>query len=159
MPDPQDDLRQLTGIGDSTTFPGHTLSPRTLRDLAEAEERCRRDYIMGVERAAIVHGPAALEQYRSAAAACLRAGFRNGEPFFDSWILCRTTLPFLCWVLMRKTEPNGFNEAMAADIIGDPTYAQMKAVWRQWKYIEKKDDIQPEPSQGSPPTGTQSTNT
>lgn len=152
------DLKELTGVGDTTTFPGHTMSPRTLRDLADAEERCRRDYIMGVERAAIVHGPAAIEQYRSAATACLRAGFRNGEPFFDSWVLARTTLPFLVWVLLRKAEP-ATTEAMVYGIIGEPTYAQMLAVWDLWKYRQKKDVSQPEANQPNQPTGTPSTST
>ncbi len=98
------ELQDLAGT-DIDSFPGHTLSPLTLPDLALAERQSANQYIQRMEEAVSLFSPEVAEVYRVRAADNVKNTFTIGYPNFDSWAKSSAGLFFLAWLSFRKTEP------------------------------------------------------
>lgn len=135
-----DDLKAALGAGDNEAFPGHTMYPPGMPEIREAQERCARDYVLRIEKSALVHGKGVADVYRQQAASNLRAGFDWGGQFFNDWAMSRSSAPFLAWLLFRKGEP-AMTEGQAIDIVGVAMEDQLQSIWCLWRYRKTKKEV------------------
>jgi hypothetical protein len=145
------ELKELVGLGDSSAFPGHVLSPPRLIEFAEAEEEAAAHYLRGVVKSAAAFPAAVREAIHQRAVDNLRAHpFSYGLHAFDQWALSMSAAPFLTWLLLRLKHPKlSLNEASQLLCEGDYA-AKVRAVWSMWGYKPAKKASAPPATAGAP---------
>jgi hypothetical protein len=150
------DLKDLTGLGDSSTFPGYILSPPRLIEFAEAEEEAAAWYLRRIAKSAQGLPEAARQAFHERAIDNLKSNpFSFGAVGFDRWALSMSAAPFLTWLLLRIKRPE-MTLAQAAGLLNEAEnpLAKMNAVWNLWGYrVTKKSP----PPPAAPQTGGVST--
>ena len=146
------DLKDLTALGDSTTFPGFILSPPRLIEFAEAEEEAAAWYLRRIAKSALGLPEAARQAFHERAIDNLKSNpFSFGAVGFDRWALSMSAASFLTWLLLRIKRPE-MTLAQAAGLLNEAEnpLAKMNAVWNLWGYrVQKKSPAPP----ATPPTG------
>jgi len=133
------DLKELVGLGDSGTFPGHTLSPPRLIEFAEAEEEAAAQYLRGIAKASTGLPPVVRDLLHQRAVDNLRSHpFSYGSTAFDQWALSMSAAPFLAWLLLRIKHPK-LSLSEASQMLCEGEYAsKVGAVWSMWGYKPAK---------------------
>jgi hypothetical protein len=159
------DLKDLVGLGDSSVFPGHILSPPRLIEFAEAEEEAAAQYLRGIAKAAIALPAELRDALHQRAVDNLRGHpFSYGSAAFDRWALSMSASPFLAWLLLRIKHPK-LTLAEASQLLCEGEYAgKVGAVWSMWGYKPTKKAAAPPaprasagnavPLRASPPQST-----
>jgi hypothetical protein len=148
------ELKDLVGLSDSSTFPGHTLSPPRLIEFAEAEEEAAAQYLRGIAKASAGLPATVRELLHQRAVDNLRSHpFSYGSAAFDQWALSMSAAPFLAWLLLRIKHPK-MTLPEASQLLSEGEYAaKVGAVWSMWGYKPAK-KIVPPPEKPSPPAKT-----
>jgi hypothetical protein len=148
-------LKDLVALGDTTTFPGFTLSPPRLIEFAEAEEEAAAQYLRGIARAASTLPTIVRDALHQRAADNLRSHpFSYGSAAFDQWALSMSAAPFLAWLLLRIRHPK-LTLPEASQLLCEGEYAaKVGAVWSMWGYKPAK-KAQPLAATQPPPAQTQ----
>ena len=143
------DLKELVGLGDSSTFAGHVLSPPRLIEFAEAEEEAAAQYLRGIAKASAGLAATVRDALHQRAVDNLRGHpFSYGSVAFDQWALSMSAAPFLTWLLLRIKHPK-MTLAEASQLLCEGEYAaKVGAVWSMWGYKPAKKSPQPG---GKPP--------
>ena len=138
------DLKDLIGLGDSTTFPGHVLSPPRLIEFAEAEEEAAAQYLRGIAKASAALPATVRDALHQRAVDNLRAHpFSYGSAAFDQWALSMSAAPFLTWLLLRIKHPK-MTLSEASQLLCEGEYAaKVGAVWSMWGYKPAKKSVPP----------------
>lgn len=147
------ELKELVALGDSTTFPGHILSPPRLIEFAKAEEEAAAQYLRGIAKASLALPATMREALHQRAVDNLRGHpFSYGSPAFDQWALSMSAAPFLAWLLLRIKHPKmTFNEA--SQLLCEGEYAaKVGAIWKLWGYTQPKKAPAPVEKTSSPPS-------
>jgi hypothetical protein len=133
------ELKDLTALADTTTFPGYALSPPRLIEFAEAEEEAAAQYLRGIAKAAVGLPAQVRDALHSRAADNLRAHpFSYGSLAFDHWALSMSAAPFLAWLLLRIKHPK-LTLPEASQLLCEGEYAaKVGAVWSLWGYKPAK---------------------
>jgi hypothetical protein len=133
------DLKELVGLGDSGTFPGHTLSPPRLIEFAEAEEEAAAQYLRGIAKASTGLPPVVRDLLHQRAVDNLRSHpFSYGSTAFDQWALSMSAAPFLAWLLLRIKHPK-MTLSEASQLLCEGEYAaKVGTVWSMWGYKPAK---------------------
>jgi hypothetical protein len=133
------ELKELVALGDSSVFPGHSLSPPQLIEFAEAEEEAAAQYLRGIAKASLTLPATMREALHQRAVDNLRGHpFSYGSPGFDQWALSMSAAPFLTWLLMRIKHPK-MTLAEASQLLSEGEYAtKVGAVWSLWGYKPSK---------------------
>lgn len=135
------DLKDLTGLGDSTTFPGYILSSPRLIEFAEAEEEAAAWYLRRIAKSAQGLPESARQAFHDRAIDNLKSSpFCFGATGFDRWALSMSAASFLTWLLLRIKRPE-MTLAQAAGLLNEAEnpLAKMNAVWNLWGYrVTKK---------------------
>jgi hypothetical protein len=151
-----DDLKQLVGISDSTTFPGLVLSRPRLLEYAEAEEAAAVQYLQRVAKACAGLPAAVQDKIHQRATDNLRnTPFGYGSMAFDQWALSFSAVTKLAWLSLRIRKPE-INENDVADLFTDPGTgdARINAVWKAWGYEMRPRSGPSSPNVTSPPNTT-----
>jgi hypothetical protein len=129
------DLKDLVALGESSIFPGHTLSPPRLIEFAEAEEEAASQYLRGIAKAAMALPAGMREALHQRAVDNLRSHpFSYGSAGFDQWALSMSAAPFLAWLLLRIKHPR-MTLSEASQLLCEGEYAgKVGAVWSLWGY-------------------------
>src|ERR1700683_1545106 len=146
------DLKELTALGDSATFPGYIVSPPRLIEFAEAEEEAAAWYLRRIARSAAGLPEAARQALHERAVDNLRSNpFSFGSAGFDRWALSMSAATFLTWLLLRIKRPE-LTLAQAAGLLNESPnpLAKMNVVWELWGYRAAK---KPPAPPVAPPTG------
>jgi len=143
------DLKDLVGLGDSSTFAGHVLSAPRLIEFAEAEEEAAAQYVRGIAKAAAALPAAVRDALHQRAVDNLRGHpFSYGSVAFDQWALSMSAAPFLTWLLLRIKHPK-MTLSEASQLLCEGEYAaKVGAVWSMWGYKPTKKSLSP-PEKGS----------
>ena len=154
------DLKELVGLGDSSVFPGHVLSPPRLIEFAEAEEEAAAQYLRSIAKASAGLPAAVRDLLHQRAVDNLRAHpFSYGSAAFDQWALSMSAAAFLTWLLLRIRHPK-MTLPEASQLLREGEYAgKVGAVWSMWGYKPAK-KAAPPAEKAPPPAkadGTQST--
>jgi hypothetical protein len=150
------ELKEMVGLGNSSAFPGHTLSPPRLIEFAEAEEEAASHYLRGIAKASVALPAAIREALHQRAVDNLRGHpFSYGSAAFDQWALSMSAAPFLTWLLLRIKHPK-LTLAEASQLLCEGEYAaKVGAVWSLWGYKPPKKASPPATSAAPPaPAGT-----
>jgi hypothetical protein len=134
------DLKDLTALGDSATFPGYILSPPRLMEFAEAEEEAAGWYLRRIAKSAAGLPEAARQALHERAVDNLKSSpFSFGTAGFDRWALSMSAATFLTWLLLRIKRPE-MTVAQAAALLNEAAnpLAKMNAVWEMWGYRSTK---------------------
>src|SRR5271163_3775974 len=147
------DLKDLVALGDTATFPGHTLSPPRLIEFAEAEEEAAAQYLRGIAKASAGLPPMVRDLLHQRAVDNLRSHpFSYGSAAFDQWALSMSAAPFLTWLLLRIRHPK-ITLSEASQLLSEGEYAaKVGAVWSMWGYKPAKKAVPP--AQASSPAKT-----
>lgn len=139
------ELKELVGLGDSSTFAGHILSPPRLIEFAEAEEEAAAQYLRGIAKSAAALPAAVRDAIHQRAVDNLRAHpFSYGSHAFDQWALSMSAAPFLTWLLLRIKHPK-LTLSEASQLLCDGEYAgKVGAVWSMWGYKPAKKAAAPQ---------------
>lgn len=130
--DRMSELSDLTALPNSTAFPGWTMSPLGITDIAAAEEQAASDYLNRIHRLTMLYPPEQVTAYQQQAANNLLTGFAFGWPRFNSWAFSLGALPFLLWRTLLEKHPK-VTLAEAANVLGKkPTNAQRDAIYFIW---------------------------
>ncbi|HEX4056228.1 MAG TPA: hypothetical protein VHX86_18360 [Tepidisphaeraceae bacterium] len=160
------ELKELVGLGDSSAFPGHTLSPPRLIEFAEAEEEAAAQYLRGIAKSAAGLPAAVRDAIHQRAVDNLRVHpFSYGSHAFDQWALSMSAAPFLTWLLLRIKHPK-LTLPEASQLLCDGEYAaKVGTVWSMWGYKPAKKAAAPAasgpiaPGTNAPSTGGASSRT
>jgi hypothetical protein len=139
------DLKELIGVGDSTTFPGYVLSPPRLIEFAEAEEEATAWYLRRIAKSAAGLPEAVRQSLHERAVDNLKSSpFSFGTSGFDRWALSMSAASFLTWLLLRIKRPE-MTLAQAAALLNEAPnpLAKMNAVWEMWGYRAAKKPAAP----------------
>jgi hypothetical protein len=149
------ELKELVGLGDTTPFPGFTLSPPRLIEFAEAEEEAAANYLRGIARAAAALPALVRDALHQRAADNLRSHpFSYGSAAFDQWALSMSAAPFLAWLLLRIRHPK-LTLPEASQLLCEGEYAaKVGAVWSMWGYKPAKKSAPAAQTPASPPEKT-----
>ena len=133
------ELKDLVALGDTSVFPGHTLSPPRLIEFAEAEEEAALQYLRGIAKAALGLPAAMREALHQRAVDNLRGHpFSYGSLAFDQWALSMSAAPFLAWLLLRIKHPK-MTLAEVSQLLCEGEYAaKVGVVWSLWGYKPPK---------------------
>jgi hypothetical protein len=133
------ELKDLTALGDTATFPGYTLSPPRLIEFAEAEEEAAAQYLRGIAKAAAGLQAGVRDALHQRAADNLRAHpFSYGSLAFDQWALSMSAAPFLAWLLLRIRHPKLTLPEVSQLLCEGEYAAKVGAVWSMWGYKPAK---------------------
>ena len=155
------ELKTLIGLGDSSVFPGHTLSVPRLIEFAEAEEEAAAQYLRSIARSAAALPAQVRDALHQRAVDNLRAHpFSYGSAAFDQWALSLSAAPFLTWLLLRIRHPK-ITLSEASQLLCEGEYAaKVGAVWSLWGYKPAKKSAPPaEKLSAETPAAAQSTGT
>jgi len=138
------ELKTLIGLGDSSVFPGHTLSVPRLIEFAEAEEEAAAQYLRSIARSAAALPAQVRDALHQRAVDNLRAHpFSYGSAAFDQWALSMSAAPFLTWLLLRIRHPK-ITLSEASQLLCEGEYAaRVGAVWSLWGYKPAKKFMPP----------------
>ena len=138
------ELKTLIGLGDSSVFPGHTLSVPRLIEFAEAEEEAAAQYLRSIARSAAALPAPVRDALHQRAVDNLRAHpFSYGSAAFDQWALSMSAAPFLTWLLLRIRHPK-ITLSEASQLLCEGEYAaRVGAVWSLWGYKPAKKFMPP----------------
>lgn len=138
------ELKTLIALGDSSVFPGHTLSIPRLIEFAEAEEEAAAQYLRSIARSAAALPAQVRDALHQRAVDNLRAHpFSYGSAAFDQWALSMSAAPFLTWLLLRIRHPK-LTLSEASQLLCEGDYAaRVGAVWSLWGYKPTKKNPPP----------------
>jgi hypothetical protein len=156
------DLKELVALGDSTVFPGHTISPPRLIEFAEAEEEAAAQYLRRIAKSAASLPVTVRDAIHQRAVDNLRSHpFSYGSPAFDQWALSMSAAPFLTWLLLRIKHPK-LTLPEASQMLCDGEYSgKIGKIWSLWGYKPAKKAASPPASaapaeKAAPSTGGES---
>jgi hypothetical protein len=138
------ELKTLIALGDSSVFPGHTLSVPRLIEFAEAEEEAAAQYLRSIARSAAALPAQVRDALHQRAVDNLRAHpFSYGSAAFDQWAMSMSAAPFLTWLLLRIRHPK-LTLSEASQLLCEGEYAaRVGAVWSLWGYKPAKKSAPP----------------